>query len=120
MSTSDTDGDKAAALLIGAVALFASGELRIPIYKLRLPYLVDTDGAGTIQFVPFYDFGRGWNLDRPTPVPAEISSIGAGFRWLVGSGILLETYYGKALRHVTVGNSLQDRGIHFRLTATLY
>src|SRR5205823_10577067 len=84
-------------------AFFASGELRIPIYKLRLPYLADTDEAGTVQFVPFYDFGRGWNLDRPTPAPAEISSVGAGLRWLVGSGIALEAYYGKALRHVPVG-----------------
>jgi hemolysin activation/secretion protein len=101
-------------------AFFASGELRIPIDKLRLPYLADTDEAGTVQFVPFYDFGRGWNLGRPTPYPAEIPSVGAGFRWLVGSGITLEAYYGKALRHVPIGTALQDRGIHFRLTTTLY
>ena len=37
-----------------------------------------------------------------------------------GSGVLLELYYGKALRHVPVGTSLQDRGIHFRLTTALY
>ena len=101
-------------------AFFASGELRIPIDKVRLPYLADTDEAGTVQFVPFYDFGRGWNLKRPTPPPAEISSVGAGLRWLVGSGVALELYYGKALRHVPVGTALQDRGIHFRLTTTLY
>ncbi len=101
-------------------AFFASGELRIPIGKLRVPYLADTDDAGTVQFVPFYDFGRGWNLNRPTPPPAEISSVGAGFRWQVGSGVALELYYGKALRHVPVGTALQDRGIHFRLTTTLY
>lgn len=101
-------------------AFFASGELRIPLGKVRLPYLADTDDAGTVQFVPFYDYGRGWNLGRPTPAPAEISSIGAGLRWQVGSGVMLELYYGKALRHVRVGTALQDRGIHFRLTTTLY
>ncbi|HEV8678204.1 MAG TPA: ShlB/FhaC/HecB family hemolysin secretion/activation protein, partial [Stellaceae bacterium] len=101
-------------------AFFASGELRIPLGKVRLPYLADTDDAGTVQFVPFYDFGRGWNLGRPTPPPADISSVGAGFRWLVGSGLALELYYGKALRHVPVGTALQDRGIHFRVTSVLY
>ena len=101
-------------------AFFASGELRIPVDKVRLPYLADTDDAGTVQFVPFYDYGRGWNLGRPTPPPAEISSVGAGFRWQIGSGATLELYYGKALRHVPVGTALQDRGIHFRLTTTLY
>ena len=30
---------------------FASGELRIPIEKLRLPYLADSDDAGTVQLV---------------------------------------------------------------------
>jgi len=101
-------------------AFFASGELRIPIDKLRLPTLADTDDAGTVQFVPFYDFGRGWNLDRPTPPPTQISSVGAGFRWQAGSGVMLEFYYGKGLRHVPVGTSLQDRGIGFRLTTALY
>jgi hemolysin activation/secretion protein len=100
-------------------AFFASGELRIPLGKVRLPYLANTEDAGTVQFVPFYDYGRGWNLGRPTPAPAEISSVGAGLRWQVGSGVALELYYGKALRHVA-GTALQDRGLHFRLTTTLY
>jgi hemolysin activation/secretion protein len=101
-------------------AFFASGELRIPIGKLPLPYISKGDDAGTVQFVPFYDYGRGWDIDRPTPYPPDISSIGAGFRWLLGAGITAELYYGKALRHVDAGTSLQDRGIHFRLTTALY
>jgi hemolysin activation/secretion protein len=101
-------------------AFFASGELRIPIGKVRLPHLADADDSGTVQIVPFYDYGRGWNLNRPTPPPAEISSVGLGLRWQIGSGITLEVYYGKALRHVPVGTSLEDRGIDFRLTTALY
>jgi hypothetical protein len=31
-----------------------------------------------------------------------------------------ELYYGKALRHVSVGTALEDRGIYFRLTANVY
>lgn len=101
-------------------AVFASGELRIPIAKLPLPYISQSGDVGAVQFVPFYDYGRGWNVDRPTPYPPDISSVGAGFRWLPGAGITAELYYGKALRHVSLGTSLEDRGIHFRLTTALY
>jgi hemolysin activation/secretion protein len=101
-------------------AFFASGELRIPIGKLPLPYISQGDEAGTVQFVPFYDYGRGWNVDRPTPYPPDISGVGAGFRWFPGAGITAELYYAKALRHVSLGTSLEDRGIYFRLTTSLY
>jgi len=101
-------------------AFFASGELRIPVGTLRLPYLADTAEAGTVQIVPFYDFGEGWNVDRPTPAPSDISGVGAGVRWLVGSGVTAEVYYGKALRHVSAGTALEDRGLYFRLTAKVY
>jgi hemolysin activation/secretion protein len=98
----------------------ASAELRIPVGRLRVPYLADSDVAGTVQIVPFYDYARAWNVDRPTPYPQQISGIGAGLRWYVGSGITAEFYYGKALRHVNVGNSIEDHGIYFRLTSVLF
>jgi hemolysin activation/secretion protein len=101
-------------------AFLASGELRIPVGKLRLPYLADSDEAGTVQFVPFYDYGRGWNVDRPTPYPPDMSSVGGGFRWLLGSGVTAELYISKPLRHVSAGTALEDRGIQFRLTTALY
>lgn len=101
-------------------AFFASAELRIPVGTLRLPYLADTADAGTVQIVPFYDFGTGWNVDRATPAPSDISGVGAGVRWLIGSGVTAEVYYGKALRHVSVGTALEDRGLYFRLTAKVY
>ena len=101
-------------------AFFGSGELRIPIATLRLPYFADTEEAGTVQIVPFYDFGTGWNVHRPTPYPPDISGVGAGLRWLIGSGITAEVYYAKALRHISVGTALEDRGIYFRLTAKVF
>jgi hemolysin activation/secretion protein len=100
-------------------AFFASAELRIPVAKLRLPYFADTEEAGTVQIAPFYDFGRGWNVNRPAPLQ-DISGVGAGVRWLIGSGVTAEVYYGKALRHVSAGTALEDRGIYFRLTAKVY
>jgi hemolysin activation/secretion protein len=101
-------------------AVLVSAELHIPIAKLRIPRLADTDDAGKLQLVPFYDFGRGWDIDRPTPYPPSISGVGAGVRWLIGSGITAEFYYAKALRNVDVGNSLEDRGIYFRVTTSLF
>ena len=101
-------------------AVLVSAELRIPIARLRIPRLADSEEAGKLQLVPFYDFGRGWNVDRPTPYPPSISGVGAGLRWLLGSGITAEFYYAKALRNVDVGNSLEDRGIYFRVTTSLF
>ena len=98
----------------------ASGELRIPVGRLRLPYLADSDTAGTVQIVPFYDFARAWNTLRPTPYPQQISGIGGGVRWYIGSGITAEFYYAKALRHVPVGTSIEDRGLYFRVTSVLF
>jgi hemolysin activation/secretion protein len=98
----------------------ASAELRIPVGRLRIPYLADSDIAGTMQIVPFYDFARAWNVDRLTPYPQQISGVGAGLRWYLGSGVTAEFYYGKALRHVNVGNSIEDRGIYFRVTSIFF
>lgn len=100
-------------------ALLASGELRIPIAKLRIPRLARADRDGTLQLVPFYDYGRGWNVGRPTPYPPDMSSVGLGFRWLLGSGVTVEFYYGKGLRKVSAGTSLEDRGIMFRVSADI-
>ena len=101
-------------------AALISAELHIPVGKLRLPHLSRADDAGTVQIVPFYDYGRGWNVDRPTPYPPSISGVGAGLRWLIGSGITAEFSYGKTLRNVPVGNSLEDRGIYFRVTTSFF
>jgi hemolysin activation/secretion protein len=97
-----------------------SAELRIPVGRVRLPYLADSDVAGTVQIVPFYDYARAWNVNRPTPYPQQISGVGAGVRWYIGSGITAEFYYGKALRHVPVGTSIEDRGLYFRITSVLF
>jgi hemolysin activation/secretion protein len=101
-------------------AVLVSAASRIPIARLRIPRLANSEDAGRLQFVPFYDFGRGWNVDRPTPSPPSISGVGAGLRWLIGSGITAEFYYAKSLRNVDVGNSLEDRGIYFRVTTSLF
>src|SRR5262249_24436298 len=88
-------------------AFSGSGGLRCPSGRYRLPWANARDGAGRLQFAPFYDCGRGWNVRRPTPYPPDISGVGAGLRWAAGAGVLLELYYAKALRHVNAGTSLE-------------
>lgn len=101
-------------------AFFASAELRIPAATLRIPRLANSEEAGKLQIVPFYDYGRGWNVDRGTPYPPDISGVGAGLRWDIGSGVLAEFYYARPLRDVRIGTSLEDRGIYFRLTTKIF
>src|SRR5918998_1451362 len=63
-------------------------ELRVPVARLPVPYVSNTPGAGTLQLVPFFDRGAGWNTGRPTPPHSHLSSVGVGLRWLIGSGTL--------------------------------
>jgi hemolysin activation/secretion protein len=84
------------------------------------PILLILTPLGTVQIVPFYDYARDWNTGRPTAYPQQISGVGAGVRWYIGSGITAEFYYAKALRHVPVGTSIEDRGLYFRVTSVLF
>jgi hemolysin activation/secretion protein len=95
-------------------------ELRIPVFRLPVPFLSRGPDDGLVQIAPFVDRGAGWNTRRPTPKPSDITGIGAGLRWLVGAGVLGELYLGAALRNVDAGTSLQDQGIHFRITAAVF
>jgi hemolysin activation/secretion protein len=101
-------------------ALTGTAELRIPVGRLSLPIIDTTLETGTIQLVPFYDHGVGWNTRRATPPNSRLSSIGIGLRWLAGPGTAVEVYYGYALRQANSGNSLQDQGLHFRIVTSLF
>jgi hemolysin activation/secretion protein len=95
-------------------------ELRVPIGRLPVPRLTKDETEGTVQLVPFYDHGAGWNTSRASPPFANLSSVGLGLRWLIGSGVVAEIYYGQGFRRVDVGNSMEDKGVHFRITAGLF
>jgi hemolysin activation/secretion protein len=95
-------------------------ELRVPVGRVPFPRLTKDETEGTVQLVPFYDHGAGWNTDRASPPFQNLSSVGLGLRWLVGSGVIAEIYYGYGFRHVDVGNSLEDKGVHFRITVGLF
>jgi hemolysin activation/secretion protein len=96
-------------------ALITSVELRVPVIR-------NTRWADFIDVGPFFDFGRGWNRDRSTPPPQDISSVGVGLRW--GTSFSwpvplrpqFELYWGHRLRKVErPENTLQDNGFHFQV-----
>ena len=92
----------------------------MPVVRLPVPYVSNTPGAGTLQLVPFFDRGAGWNTRRPTPPYSHLTSVGLGLRWLIGSGTLAEVYYGYALQRARLDNTLQDQGIHFRIISAVF
>ncbi len=101
-------------------------ELRVPVGRVPVPLIGANTDAGTVQIAPFYDQGFGWNTRRTglsyiNLTNANLTSVGLGVRWLLGFGTAAEVYYGYALRRVVgVGNSLQDRGLHFRVVAAVF
>ena len=95
-------------------ALITSVELRVPVVRNRA-------WADFIDVGPFFDFGRGWDKNRSTPPPRDISSVGVGLRWgltftwPVRLRPQFELYWGHRLRKVDrPENTLQDNGLHFQ------
>ncbi|MGE0415439.1 MAG: ShlB/FhaC/HecB family hemolysin secretion/activation protein [Acetobacteraceae bacterium] len=95
-------------------------ELRIPVGKVQLPWVGANEEAGTVQIVPFFDHGAGWNTRQPGPQYPNLTSIGVGLRWFIRPGTIAELYYGYGLRHVHAGNSIEDRGIFFRVASMVF
>lgn len=91
-------------------------ELRIPVLRLSFPGLSKTENDGRVYIAPFIDYARGWNTDRRTPDPWDISSIGAGLRYDPTSFIYSNIYWGFPLRDPqNPDNCLQDAGLHFMI-----
>jgi len=110
--------------LIGDKGIVSSLELRFPIIRYR-------HGTGLVQLAPFYDFGNSENksIDKLkekgiiSSRSQSISSVGIGLRWTIIEKIHFQIYTGHALKNIDIdskGDSLQDKGIHFRLTGQIW
>ena len=87
----------------------SSGELRIPLFR-------NDNWPGTLQLVPFIDFGWGWNTDAPKSSPETITGVGGGLRWQWANLATAEAYYGYGMDKVKIGKrDLQDQGFHFQV-----
>jgi len=92
-------------------AFIGSIEARVPVVQNK-PY------ADYIELVPFFDCGRAWFTDSPTPDPVVLASLGMGLRWaLTFPGPIaslrpeFEIYFGYRLNPVVIvgqPNTLQD------------
>lgn len=95
-------------------------EGRIPLFRIPIPGISKEPGDGKLYLAPFFDYGRSWDnigLDD------EIYSVGAGLRWRVGDLLQANIYYGedlKTIADVGEGDDLQDQGIHFEVTLSVF
>lgn len=100
--------------LVGDNGLFASVEYRVSLWS-------DMSRGHRVQLAGFFDWGRSWNRDRPTPEPDVLASVGAGLRATYYPWLDFEFYYGSRLKRVAeLDEDLQDRGIHFQLRARVW
>ena len=97
-------------------------EGRIPILQIPIPKVSVGPQDGTLEFTPFFDFGRAWDKDVPNTGETKIFSAGVGLRWQIRHDIIATIYYAVPLREVpdAAEHSLQDDGIHFRVTASVF
>jgi len=100
--------------LVGDNGLFASVEYRVSLWS-------DPGRGHRVQFAGFFDWGRSWNRERPTPEPDVLASVGAGLRANYYPWLDFEFYYGSRLKRVAeMDKDLQDHGIHFQLRARVW
>ncbi|MDJ0591203.1 MAG: ShlB/FhaC/HecB family hemolysin secretion/activation protein [Pleurocapsa sp. MO_226.B13] len=97
--------------LITDSGFLGSLEFRIPI----------TANPNTLQLIPFFDFGTGWNNEEPDPDPTTLASFGLGLNLSVASQLNLNLNYGVPLISVdNEGDSIQENGLHFSLSYQLF
>ncbi len=108
-------------LLVRDNGFVASVELRVPVFRLPIPYISQGPQDGIVQVATFFDFGWSHNTDIPTLEPTTIASPGIGLRWDPHPKFHSELYWGIPLRKVNFGNdhNIQDSGIHFLIDLRL-
>lgn len=96
-------------------AFLASVEARIPLVR-------NNRWADYLELAPFLDYGQGWNTDRPSGSPPNLTGIGIGLRWAlsVPSRVPLrsqfEFYWGYPLRQIeTSASAIEGNGLYFQL-----
>ena len=94
---------------LGDNGLFASAEMRIPIFRIRK---ID----GVMQLTPFVDMGTIWNSDETEIDTDFLAAVGIGLNFSAGNGFNARLDWGIPLVDVeTQGDSLQEDGLYFSL-----
>ncbi len=77
--------------------------------EVRIPLLSEVE---TLQLIPFFDIGTGWNNRASNPAQT-LASLGLGLQWQPFNGLGLRADYGIPLVGRDNGNSLQENGFNF-------
>ena len=90
--------------------------------ELRAPLTPPESRWGAVNFVPFVDFGWGWNREQEEiQSPSTLIGVGGGIQWRFTPRVVMEAYYGYGLSDVKVGNKeLSDHGLHMQLTVEVF
>jgi len=84
--------------------VFASAEVQVPILR----------AGGTLQMIPFADFGIGWNAGTQNPDSNTLASVGLGLQWRGGDHFNARLDWGIPLMSVdSNGRTWQDNGVYF-------
>ncbi len=84
--------------------VFASAEVRVPILR----------AGGTLQIIPFADFGFGWNAGTENPDSNMLASAGLGLQWRGGENFSARLDWGIPLIEVdSDGTTWQQNGVLF-------
>ncbi len=79
--------------------------------EARIPLLSEVE---TLQLIPFFDIGTGWNNRGDNPDPQTLASLGLGLQWQPLRGLGLRADYGIPLvGRGDSGDSLQENGFNF-------
>jgi len=79
--------------------------------EARIPLLSQVE---TLQLIPFFDIGTGWNNRNDNPDPQGLASLGLGLQWQPLKGLGLRADYGIPLiGRGENGNSLSENGFNF-------
>lgn len=79
--------------------------------EARIPLLSEVE---TLQLIPFFDIGTGWNNRGENPDPQTLASLGLGLQWQPINDLGLRLDYGIPLvGRGENGNSLQENGFNF-------
>lgn len=94
--------------LLADSGIFASAELRYPIYRTR-------DRQGVLQVTPFLDFGTAWNQgDGEAPDPSTLLSLGLGLRWQYANRWTARFDWGIPLIEANSSDrTWQEQGLYF-------
>ena len=90
--------------------------------EVRVPILRRPDGRPILQLAPFGDIGRAWDDgDREDSAGKTLGSVGLGLRYFPVPWLKSELYWGYRITDVpNPHDALQDYGVQFRVTATVF